>query len=214
MTATSRPQELLFLVVSFEAHLIKETINRNNVEDYILAIMSSSNPTPTANATTATVADHNAHALLDQLKSMLKAFEEDCMPGNILSSSPGEHSFVYFGIHDSLTLKKQYDIPKLVHDEVSDGDQLDGDICQEEVDRAWEDFDSSWEHGLSLSSARSSPRPKRSGVRRGRRDSAEPSASETLTVMTKTHDGACRDGFIVIDNASDDGSSMNTASAA
>ena len=170
--------------------------------------MSSSNPTATA----ATVAERNAHALLDQLKSTLKAFEEDSTSANILSSSssPEEDFFAYFGIHDSLTLKKQIDIPKLIYDEVSDGDQLDtSDISQEEVDRAWEDFDSSWEHGLSSSSTR----PKRGGVRRGRRGSAEPSASETLTVMTKTNDGACRDGFIVIRTASDDESSVNNASA-
>ena len=160
----------------------------------------------TSNATaTATEASHTAHGL-DQLKSILNLFEEESKSANILSSSPEDDP--YFGIKDSLTLKQN--VPRLVLD-ASDVEHMDvdSDISQEEVDRAWEDFDASWEH--SISSVPSCTTPKRSGVRRGRRVTAESSTSETLTVMTKTHDGASEDGFLVIDNGSTD---VNTASAA
>ena len=161
----------------------------------------------TSNAT-ATEANHTAHGL-DQLKSILNLFEEESKSANIMPSSPEDDP--YFGIKDSLTLKQN--VPRLVLD-ASDGEHMDvdSDISQEEVDRAWEDFDASWEH--SISSVPSCTTPKRSGVRRGRRVTAESSSSETLTVMTKTHDGASEDGFLVIDNGSAAGSRVNTASAA
>ena len=160
----------------------------------------------TSNAT-ATEANHTAHGL-DQLKSILNLFEEESKSANILSSSPEDDPSAYFGIVDSLTLKQN--VPRLVLD-ASDGEHMDvdSDISQDEVDRAWEDFDASWEH--SISSVPSCTTPKRSGVRRGRRVTAESSTSETLTVMTKTHDGASEDGFLVINNGSTD---VNTASAA
>ena len=172
--------------------------------------MSSANPT-------ATVANDTAQALY-QIESLLKAFEQDSKATNI--SSPPEddslQSIAYYGICDSLTLK-QYDIMKLEGDDISDRDQFGIDISQQEVDKAWEAFDSSWEHDV-VASSRSSTTPKRSGVRRGRQDSAEPSTSVTLTVMTKTHDGSCREGgrsgFIEVGNASSVGCRLNTASAA
>eukprot|EP00986_Skeletonema_menzelii_P009671 scaffold4441_cov145-Skeletonema_menzelii.AAC.4 len=157
--------------------------------------MSSSNPNATVDNTTSQA--------LYQLESMSSSLEEDPL--------------VYFGIHDSLSLK-QYAPMKLVRDDVSDGDQLDIDIevSQQEVDRAWKAFDSSWEHDLAP--PRPSTSPKRRGVRRGQHDCAEASTPATLTVMTKTHDGGCRgrdtSGFIVICNASAIVPDLNTASAA
>ena len=168
--------------------------------------MSSSNPNATVDNTTSQA--------LYQLESMSSSLEEDPL--------------VYFGIHDSLSLK-QYAPMKLVRDDVSDGDQLDIDIevSQQEVDRAWKAFDSSWEHDLApprpstshdLAPPRPSTSPKRRGVRRGQHDCAEASTPATLTVMTKTHDGGCRgrdtSGFIVICNASAIVPDLNTASAA
>ncbi len=163
---------------------------------------------------TGTMDNHDAQALNQfEIESLLQALEEDSNSTNILSSSPEEDSLAYFGIHDSFTLT-QYDILKVVHDDISDRDKLDIDISQQEIDRAWEAFDSSWEHDLASSC--SSKGPQRSGVRRGRHSDTAPSTSVTLTVMTKTHDGASRErgtsGFIEIDRSV--GSSSSTASAA
>eukprot|EP00984_Skeletonema_dohrnii_P000539 scaffold171_cov149-Skeletonema_dohrnii-CCMP3373.AAC.11 len=167
--------------------------------------------------TTSTAANHTAQALY-QIESLLKAFEQDSKANNI-SSSPEDdslQSLAYYGIYDSLTLNR-YDTMKLEGDDISDRDQFGIDISQQDVDKAWEAFDSSWEHDV-VAPSRSSTSTKRSGVRRGRQDSAEPSTSVTLTVMTKTHDGACREGgrsgFIEVGNASSVVSSFNTASAA
>ena len=143
--------------------------------------MSSSNPT-------ATVCNNTAQALY-QLERIMKAFEEEIMSANILSS-PEEDSLAYIDdIHDSLTLK-QYATLKLDRDDFSDGDQLDIDISQQEGDRAWEAFDSSWEHDLAPSRPSTSSKRRRRGVRRGQhQDSAEAPIPAVLTVMTKTYDG-------------------------
>lgn len=147
-----------------------------------------------------------------EIASLLEALEVgSSLPES--SSSPEDDSFIYCGIYDSLTLP-QYDILKEVRDDFSDRDQLSIDTTQQEVDRAWEAFDSSWEHDLASSC--SSKSPKRSGVRRGTHDDTTPSTSVTRTVMTKTHDGACRERgtsrFIEI--VCSDGPNSNTASAA
>ena len=185
--------------------------------------MSSSNP-PTAVAAT----NHAATATqaLDQIESVIRLFEfeEDSKSksANIpSSSSPQEDSFALFGIHDSLTLKKYKNIQKLVRDDLLfDGDQLDMIDIEQEVDKAMEA-----EHDADLAScppSNSSP-PRRRGERRGQphHSTAEPTTtSESLIVMTKTHDGGSRDrdrgtpGFIVIHNPSEVGSFLNNASAA
>ena len=145
----------------------------------------------------------------------MNLFEEESKTksANIPSSSPEEDSSACFGIHDSLTLKKYNDIQKLFRDDVFDGDLFD--ISQQEVDRAWE----AENDDLASVSSRLSSSPERRGERRGQQhDSAEPTSSETLIVMTKTHDGSSRErgtsGLIVIHSASPVGSSLNTASAA
>ena len=105
----------------------------------------------------------------------------------------------YFGIHDSLTLKKYKNIQKLVRDDFFDGDELDMIDIEPEVDRAMEaehDADYLASCPQCISSLR------RRGERRGQPHSpAEPTTtSESLIVMTKTHDGGSRDrgtsGFI------------------
>ncbi len=154
----------------------------------------------------ATIGNHSAQALYRfEIDTLLQALEVDT------SSSPEDDSFIYCGIFDSLTLPR-YDVLKEVGDDISDRDQLGLDITQQEVDRAWDAFDSSWDELASSCSFKS---PKRSGVRRGQDDDTSTSTSVTRTVMTKTHDGACRDRgtprFIEI--ASSDGRS-STASAA
>eukprot|EP00986_Skeletonema_menzelii_P008145 scaffold3353_cov144-Skeletonema_menzelii.AAC.20 len=153
----------------------------------------------------------------------MNLFEEESKTksAKIPSSSPEaeEDSSACFGIHDSLTLKNNNDIQKLFRDDVFDGDLFD--ISQQEVDRAWE----AENDDLASVSSRLSSSPERRGERRGQQQQqqhdsaeAEPTSSETLIVMTKTHDGSSREkgtsGLIVIHSASPVGSSLNTASAA
>lgn len=134
---------------------------------------------------------------LDQIESILKLFEEyQTAQAPDQSESLREdiaHDIVesFSGIEDSLTLS-QYDILN----------RLDG-ISQQVDDK-------------NLASSRSSTHPKRSGVCRGQQVGADPFAPVTLTVMTKTNDGASRGGrtssFIKIDTSG--GSSLSHASAA
>ena len=178
-------------------------------------IMSSSNPP----ATVAATANHAATQAQAESVIKLFEFEEDSKSksANIPSSSPQEDSFALFGIHDSLTLKKYKNIQKLVRDDFFDGDQLDMIDIEQEVNKAMEA-----EHDADLASCPlSGSSPRRRGERRGQPHSpAEPTTttSESLIVMTKTHDGSSRDrgtsDFIVIHNPSEVGSSFHNASAA
>ena len=187
-------------------------------------MMNYSNPHPpvavAANHTTAAVTQAQA---LDQIESVIKLFEPE---EDSKSTSPEEDSedaiSAFFGIHDSLTLKKHHNVQKLVRDDFFGGDdELDMIDIEQEVDRAIMEMEA--EHDADLASCPHQPNSslRRRGERRGQPHStAEPTTttSESLIVMTKTHDGSSRDrgtsGFIVIHNASEVGSSLNNASAA
>ena len=173
---------------------------------------------PVAVAANHTAAVTQAQAL-DQIESVIKLFEPE---EDSKSTSPEEDSedaiFAFFGIHDSLTLKK-YHTQKLVRDDFFGGDdELIMIDIEQEVDRAME----ASEHDADLASC---PQPNSSLRRRGERRgyssrTTGSTTSESLIVMTKTHDGGSRDrdrgtsSFIVIHNPSEVGSSLNNASAA
>ena len=195
--------------------LIITTSRRRFIQN--TTIMSSSNP-PVAVAANHTAAVTQAQAL-DQIENLIKLFEPE---EDSKSTSPAEDSedaiSAFFGIQDSLILKKYHNIQKLVRDDFFDGDQLDMIDIEQEVDRAMEA-----EHNADLASCPlSSSSPRRRGERRGYSNRTTGSTtSESLIVMTKTYDGGSRDrdrgtssGFIVIHNPSEVGSSLNNASAA
>ena len=180
-------------------------------------MMNYSNPhPPVAVAANHTAAVTQAQAL-DQIENLIKLVEPE---EDSKSTSPEEDSedliSALFGIHDSLTLKKYHNIQKLVRDDFFGGDdELDMIDIEQEVDRAMEA-----EHNADLASC---PQPNSSLRRRGERRgyssrTTGSTTSESLIVMTKTHDGGSRDrgtsGFIVIHNASEVGSTLHNASAA
>ena len=153
--------------------------------------------------------NHTAQALvLVQIESILKlkAFGEDIEYASILSSSTEEDYLAKYDVNDSLTLK-HYDNLRLVRDEVSDGNHLDRDISQQD------------DKGFVSSHSSTATVSKRSGVRRGQRDSAEAevSTSVTLNAMETKHDGASREqgnsDFNFIQIGSSGGSSLNIALA-
>jgi len=157
-------------------------VGKATIRNHNIIIMSSSYPT-------ATVANRNA-LILYQIGRL---FEEDSM--SFTNSSPPEEDpslSLSYGICDSLILQK-YDSLKIVDrdDDIPEKEPVDIDISQQEVDTAWEAFDSSWEH--EVTSSRSPTSTIRSGVRRGRQDGVDTFTEVTLTVKTKTHDGACRE---------------------
>ena len=153
--------------------------------------MSSSSPT-------VTVDNHINQSALHHFESIISLFEEESKSADIPPPSPEEDPLEYFGIHDSLSLKR-YARLKQIRD---DGDQLD---AHQEV-------------GTTTPSPSTSPR--RRGVRRGQQDSSAEASPTTLTVMTKTHDGGRQERdtsrFIVICNTSaiEPNLNTNTASAA
>lgn len=144
---------------------------------------------------TATAANNNVEAL-DQIESLLKLFEVDVSINPttqaLATSKSLQEDNVYSGIHDSLTLR-QYDILDRIRGDVYEEVQLDSDISRQEVDN---DF--------ATSTSRSS------GVLRGQQVSTEPATSITLTVMTKTNDGA-RGGSIYGSIGTDSGRSVGTS---
>jgi hypothetical protein len=152
--------------------------------------------------------------ILCQIERLFKSLDE----GSVAPSSEEDYSALILscGISDSLTLRK-YEGLKLVdlNDDISQDEPVEIDNSQQEVDTAWEAFDSTWEHDVT--SSRSPTSKMRSGVRRGRQDSVDTCTVATLTVITKTHDGSCRQrgspSFNENDNASSV-SSFNTESAA
>ncbi len=185
-------------------------------------MMNYSNPhPPVAVAANHTAAVTQAQAL-DQIENLIKLVEPEEDSKSTSPEGDSEDTIsALFGIYDSLTLKKYHNIQKLVRDDFFGGDDeldmIDIDIDQE-VDRAMEA-----EHNVDLASCpQPNSSPRRRGERRGyssRTTAIGSTTSETLIVMTKTHDGGSRDdrgtsGFIVIHNASEVGSSLNNASAA
>ena len=146
-----------------------------------------------------------ANASEQKIERLLEAFGEDSKSIHLLSSLPDKDAtdiLSYYGIFDSLKLKQYDNIKSVNNDVASEIEEMD--FAQLEVDKAWEEFDSSWELALT-SSSRSSTSSIRSGVRRGHHDS---SSAITVTVMTKTHDGAEKQAVLYLQH------NLNTASAA
>ena len=176
---------------------------------------------PVAVAANHTAAVTQARAL-DQIENLIKLVEpEEDSKGTSPEEDSEDAISAFFGIHDSLILKKYHNIQKLVRDDFFGGDdELDMIDIEQEVDRAIMEMEA--EHDADLASC---PQPNSSLRRRGERRgyssrTTGSTTSESLVVMTKTHDGGSRDrdrgtsGFIVIHNPSEVGSSFHNASAA